>query len=169
MKTGIYSAITLITLAAIMLSGCVSADRKMIEKGRNLITSGKAECVLIAADRKITASEKGNGVNPLLFIYDTQRENMNGGIIVDKVIGRAAAAIAIAGRVKHVHAEVLSEDAALYLNKYGITSSHTLLVTRILNRNRDGLCPLEQSVDGITDPEKAIEALRRKIESFGRQ
>lgn len=88
-------------------------------------------------------------------------------VIVDKVVGRAAAAIAICGKARHVHGEVMSEDAA------GVPESarhhfrlHAAGALRILNRKRDGLCPLEQSVAGIDDPEQALAALKNKIESF---
>lgn len=87
-------------------------------------------------------------------------------VIVDKVVGRAAAAIAICGKARHVHGEVMSEDAAEFLKAHGVTSGCTLPVPRILNRKRDGLCPLEQSVAGIDDPEQALAALKNKIESF---
>ena len=89
---------------------------------------------------------------------------MKDAVLVDKVIGRAAACIAICGKVKHVHGEVMSEDAVIFLQENGISVSANLLVSRILNRNRDGLCPLEKSVEGIRDPEKALAALRAKIE-----
>ena len=88
---------------------------------------------------------------------------MAGGGIVDKVIGRAAAAIAINGKVKYVHALVISEDAVDFLKKHNISCSGDLLVPRILNRNRTELCPLEKSVEGIHDPVKAQKALEAKI------
>ena len=43
------------------------------------------------------------------------------------------------------------------------------MVPRILNRNRDGLCPLEQSVLGFDDPVAALEALRARIAEMQQQ
>lgn len=140
------------------------AQSKM-EEAKKLIQDGKAECVLIKNDT-IYGQERGHGVSPLLVMYDEHRDAMLGSTLVDKVIGRAAAAIAICGKVKHVHGELMSEDAVQYLNSNGITTSHTSLVHRILNRNRDGLCPLEQSVEGIDDASDALVSLRKRIESF---
>lgn len=94
---------------------------------------------------------------------------MSDAVLVDKVIGRAAAAIAICGKVKHVHGELMSEDAIEFLNKNGITTSYTILVHRILNRKRDGLCPLEQSVEGVEDAASALLALRKRIETLQKQ
>ena len=59
--------------------------------------------------------------------------------------------------------EVMSEDAVKFLHAHNITTSGTLLVPRILNRKRNGLCPLEQSVAGIDDPAKALVSLKQRI------
>lgn len=132
------------------------------EEARALIVEGKAECVLVK-DGVIVAQESGHGVSPLLNLYDAQGEAMRGAMVVDKVIGRAAASVAICGGAVHVHGELMSEDAVAFLSDNGITSSYTTLVPCILNRRMDGLCPLEQSVLGLTDPQEALTALRRKV------
>ncbi len=152
-------------IASLLLAGCVSTEHSKIEEARAMIRENKAECVLVK-DGRIYAQGRGHGVSPLMELYETRRGDMAGGIIVDKVIGRAAASIAICGKVKHVHGEVMSEDAVAFLKKNGITESHTLLVPRILNRKHDGLCPLEQSVLGIDDPAAALASLKKKIASF---
>ena len=137
-------------------------QKKELDRAKMLIRTGKAECVLLKGG-KIVCVEKGRGVSPLLRLYDRNADAMRGSIIVDKVIGRAAAAIAINGGAEFVHGELMSEDAQRYLLDYKIASSHTLLVERILNRKRDGLCPLEQSVSGISNPRQALTALRKRI------
>jgi hypothetical protein len=133
-----------------------------MEKAKKMIEEGKAECVLLQ-DGKISQIERGRGVSPLLRMYDRDPKAMKGGIIVDKVIGRAAAAIAICAGVKFVHGQIMSEDAQSFLKDNNIGSSAALKVHRILNRRRDGLCPLEKSVSGIDDPAEALSALRKKI------
>ena len=149
---------------ALLLSGCASTSSSpnAVEEASLLIRDGKAECVLVRSG-KICYVERGRGVSPLLNVYDLHKDEMKDAVVVDKVIGRAAACIAICGKVKHVHGEIMSEDAVEFLKENGISSSYTLLVSRILNRKRDGLCPLEKSVEGIRDPEKALSALRAKV------
>lgn len=149
----------------ILVSGCSTLSHRSFREAREMVASGQAECILLN-NKNFSAIERGRGVSPLLVIYDRQPHEIVGGIIVDKVIGRAAAAIAICGKVSHVHGEIMSEDAVEFLTAHGITSSYKQLVPRILNQNRDGLCPLEQSVEGIDDPVAAVAALRKKIESF---
>ncbi|MDO4165118.1 MAG: DUF1893 domain-containing protein [Bacteroides sp.] len=149
-------------LAVLLLCSIEAMAQSKMEEAKKLIQEGKAECVLIKGDT-IYAQERGHGVSPLLVMYDERKEAMANATLVDKVIGRAAASIAICGKVKHVHGELMSEDAIEYLNNNGITTSYTKLVHRILNRKMDGLCPLEQSVEGINDAEKALVSLRKRI------
>lgn len=157
----------LIVALSVLCSIEVMAQSKM-EEAKKMIQDGKAECVLIKNDT-IYGQERGRGVNPLLVMYDEHQDAMQGATLVDKVIGRAAAAIAICGKVKHVHGELMSEDAVEFLDQNGITSSYTTLVHRILNRKKDGLCPLEQSVKGIDDASVAIVSLRKRIETMQKQ
>jgi len=133
-----------------------------LDRAKELIGAGRAECVVLK-DGRIAEIERGRGVSPLLRLYDRDRTALRGGIVVDKVIGRAAAAIAICGGARFVHGRIMSEDAQSFLKDNGIPSSCTLMVKRILNQRRDGLCPLERSVLGITEPAAALAALRRRV------
>lgn len=151
----------LVTIAGISC-GFANPRITMIEEAQRLIQAGQAKCVLIN-DSDIIALENGRGVSPLLTIYETHHDQMAGATVVDKVVGRAAAAIAICGGVSHVHGELMSEDAVEFLEQNGVTVSYTKLVPRILNQKLDGLCPLEQSVLGIEDPVEALAALKIKV------
>lgn len=133
-----------------------------IAEARKLIQTGAAECVLVVNGR-IHAHESGRGVSPLLSFFEKSPEKMAGAIVVDKVIGRAAAAIVISGKAKAAHAELMSEDGAEFLRQHGVVVGYAKLVPRILNQKRDGLCPLEQSVLGIEDARQAVVALKARI------
>ena len=135
-----------------------------VAEARQLIRDGRAECVMIRDGRSHV--KRGRGVMPLLEFHDSQPELLKGATLVDKVIGRAAAAVAISGGARAVHGEIMSEDGKEYLEKHGILTNHGLLVPRILNADRSGLCPLEKSVEGIDDPEQALAALRKRIAEF---
>ncbi len=168
----------LLPAATIMLAGCClfcnhntpllpeDIEHASIESARVLLRNGDAACVLIPGNGTKAITDNGRGVSPLLNIYDRHKAEMADGIIVDKVIGRAAAAIAICGKVRRVYGEVMSEDAKEFLLKHNIRADAALFVPVILNRKRDGLCPMEQTVKGIDNPEQALAALRKKIESF---
>ncbi len=156
----------LLILPLMLLSGCCShlEDELAIQVARNKILNGEATCVLVTEEGMFT--ESGRGIVPLLTMYDKRRTEMEGARIVDKVIGRATAAIAVCGKVRHLHAELISEDAIELLEAHGIYVTYTQCVPRILNRKLDGLCPMELAVEGIDNPERAVEALRAKLETF---
>lgn len=155
----------LFLLIGISLVFCGCCFNSELKQAKTMIHDGSAECVILQKG-KIVAVEKGRGISPLLKIYDEKGELMQNAVIVDKVIGRAAAFIAIKGGAVAVHGKIMSEDAQKLLQEYGIKSSYDLLVPRILNNKRDGLCPLEDSVKNITAPDEAIPAMRQRIKEL---
>ena len=55
--------------ALLFLCGCASdGGSPEFREARSLITSGKAECVLVTSDRRLVA-DRGRGVSPLLNLY----------------------------------------------------------------------------------------------------
>ena len=119
------------------------------------------DCVVIK-DSAVFDKERGKGLKPLLAIWERNGEKLQGAIVVDKVIGRAAAAVLISAKVSYVHGELMSEDAVAFLSMHGIAAGYRKLVPLILNRDRSGRCPLELLVDEIDVPEKAVEKLKEK-------
>ena len=157
-------------LAALLVfaaAGSVMAagEFDLFEQAKKLVADGKAECVVIRGGRLYPWN--GRGVSPLLEFHDHREPGfLKGATVVDKVIGRAAAAIIVSGGVVRVHGEVMSEDGKAYLESRGIQVTYGTLVPRILNMDRSDLCPLEKSVEGIDDPEQALTALRKRIEEL---
>ena len=148
----------------VLFAGCCCTGRKVSaeDEAVKMIHGNRAECVIVKNGR-IAVVERGRGVSPLLKIYDNHRAEMQDSAVVDKVIGRAAAFIVIAGKSKSVYGKIMSEDAMELLKKHNIKYSCGLRVPRILNNKRDGLCPLEDSVLGIEDPQLALKAMRKRI------
>ncbi|MFI3320251.1 MAG: DUF1893 domain-containing protein [Rikenellaceae bacterium] len=134
-----------------------------IERATTLIADGEAKCVVIKGDR-IVATYIGIGLRPILEIYRNHPEAMMEGAIVDKVIGRAAAFVAINGGAKLVYGLLMSESAKELLEAHNIEVRYDLLAPEILNRERTDLCPLERSVRGESDPTTAMERIYKQIE-----
>lgn len=83
--------------------------------------------------------------------------------IADKVIGKAAALLLIKGHIKELYAEILSEYAHSVLEASNIKHTWGRLVPYIINRTGDGMCPMEQCVLEINDPEEAYKSLVKKL------
>lgn len=164
----------LVIVVAGALSGCVCCkfggcpvgnqrrEMQAIETARQKILAGKAGCVIIK-NGKIVHDENGRGIAPILDVYRQQTDKMKDSILVDKVIGKAAAMVAICGKVKYVHAELICDSAVDILQKNNIKVTWTLRVKDILNRRRNGLCPMEQTVLNISDPAEGVKALEAAV------
>ena len=126
----------------------------------SLVAKGEASCV-VARDGVIVGREKGRGIKPALKLLADRK--FKHAVVVDKVVGRAAAAIFIVGKAKRVHASIMGADAAEMLKAHGVESNAERTVPKILNRDLTDGCPMEQTVEGMADPAEMVEALKAKV------
>lgn len=102
------------------------------------------------------------GVKDLLALVTERPKMLHDAIIADKAVGKAAAACMAVGRVKQVHADVMSEPALELLEKHNVTASYSKLVDHIINRTGTDWCPMEKLSRDENDPVVIIE----KIQAF---
>lgn len=69
-------------------------------------------------------------------------------------------------KIKNVYGEVLSRKAIPILEKYGIKYSFGTITDNIKNRYGTGICPMEQTVEGIDDADTALKAIKEKIKTM---
>ena len=69
-------------------------------------------------------------------------------------------AIIAEGRVKQVHADVMSEPALELLEKHNVTASYSKLVDHIINRTGTDWCPMEKLSRDENDPVVIIEKIK---------
>lgn len=122
-----------------------------------LVRRGEAAAVT-ARDGVIQARASGRGVLPLLKLLDDG--HLRHALVVDKVVGRAAAAVCLVGRARRVHGLLMSEEAKSLLAAHNVPASADRLVPKILNRDQSASCPLEARVAQEADPQKMVAALR---------
>ena len=114
----------------------------------------------VCCDGACVAQAQGRGIAPLLGLYDSARASLHGAIVVDKVVGRAAAAICAAAGVAAVEACLMSRAAADFLATHGIPARADAYTPAIRNRAGTGNCPLEEAVAGLDNPAEMIAAVR---------
>lgn len=131
-------------------------------KCKSLIAGGEHTFVL-TKDGEILRALSGIGVRPLLVTYTEEPQIMEGCFVYDKVIGKAAATIAVLGKVKSVWGQIMSEPGKAFLEAHGIAAFCETLVPIIENRTGDDMCPLEKSVKDIDDPVEGIAAIRATV------
>ena len=137
-------------------------DGELLAEARRLLSTKDMGCVLLKGG-EIVATASGKGLKPILQLLDTKPDLFRGSWVVDKVIGRAAAAAIVAGGAARAYALTASEEAKTFLSARGIRLEADLFVPQIMNRDKTGLCPLEQSVLGLDEPKAMLEAIRARI------
>lgn len=108
----------------------------------------------------ITANEMG--IKALRRIYKENREILRGATVTDIIIGKGAACFLIAGGIRHLNVDVISRAGLDMLQKAGIPVCPKLIVPMIINRKKDGQCPIENLLRETFDAEEGI----KKISAF---
>ena len=66
--------------------------------------------------------------------------------------------------IRAAYTPVISKKALEVFENYGIYAEYDKLVEFISNRRNTGLCPMEEAVLNVDEPEKAYNAVLNKIE-----
>lgn len=103
------------------------------------------------------------GIKPLMQFLRQDRRFFEGAAVADKVIGKAAAMLLADSGVQEVFGAVMSESAAAFLKSCGIPFGYCELVPMIENRTHTGMCPMEETVQGLQNPVDAFAALEKTI------
>ena len=133
------------------------AEQDLLMEMKSKIDAGMS--VVVARGGVIIAAEEGRGIDPLLALFDAGK--LSGAVVMDKVIGRAAAAICAEGGAAKVYASLAGKGAAELLEGRGIPFAAEKTVETILNHEQTGSCPMERAVAGLGEPKKMIEAIRK--------
>lgn len=116
-------------------------------------------------DELIFESDLG-GIRPHLKAIDELGDALRGSLMVDKILGRAAAFLVIYSEAAEAMALVVSSPGKQVLDTSGIKYSFREEVPHIKMENGVIFCPFESMVQGIDDPVEAYEAIREKMASF---
>ena len=133
------------------------------EKAKKMLEQSNNTCVFCNGDSVMTSQKRG--VAPLLELLD-ENKSLEGYSAADKVVGNGAAFLYVLLKVKALYAEVISKSALETLEQFQINVKFETLTNAIRNRNNTGLCPIETAVQGITDPEIALTAIRTKLKEM---
>ena len=90
-----------------------------------------------------------HGVRDLLMLVQTEPERLQGSIVADKMVGKAAAALMVLGGVKEVHTNTICTPAKEMLQQAGIQVLFTDEVPYIINKAKTGQCPLDRRLNDI--------------------
>ena len=131
-----------------------------LEKARKMLENSEYTCVFCNGDSVLTSQKRG--VAPLIELLDENR-SLEGYSAADKVVGNGAAFLYVLLKVKTLYAKIISKSALETLEKYKISVQYETLTDAVRNRDNIGFCPIETTVQGITEPEIALTAIHNKL------
>lgn len=119
--------------------------------------------IALKKDGKLIVSQFGRGIAPALSLYDEQPELLRGADVFDTIVGKAAASIFILAGVRSVYGQTMSQSAVQLLTRHGVACSYETVTPQIINRTGTGLCPFEQAVLTIGEPEACLRVIRETL------
>ncbi len=100
-------------------------------------------CTLVVDNGGIrTFSDRG--IAALYHLLYEEPAFLKGALVADKVVGKGAAALMVAGGIEALYAEVVSEPAMALLGTSSIKVEYGTIVPQIYNQTHTGFCPVEQ-------------------------
>ena len=129
---------------------------------KNTLNTSNLTCVIGNENHIIFTSKKG-GIAPLLDFYKSLCNHNLNLYLADKVIGKGAVFMADLCNIKYVYTKVVSESAFKLSKSLGIEIYFEKKVPFIINRNKDGMCPIENAVLDINASKEAYSAIIEKL------
>lgn len=136
-------------------------QRKRAVRNASRLLAKKSVACVVAKKGKVIASENGRGVAPILRLYEN--DLLKDATVIDKVVGRAAAMVMTRGGVISCHAVTLSEGAQKWLTEHKVEITYETLVPHIINRQGDGMCPMEQIALSLDSDQTIVTLLKNKL------
>ena len=122
--------------------------------------------LMIYKDGKMIFESDLKGIRPHLKAIEELGTQLEGSIMVDKILGRAAAFLVLYSKAAEAFAVVISTPGKTVLEKYGFKFGYIEEVPQIKLENGVIYCPFESMVQGIEDPVEAYKAIIDKMRSF---
>ncbi len=116
----------------------------------------------VAINEHMQYESKKKGIAPLYDPMEKKYDFFKGCDVADRVIGKAAAMLLIRGKIKKLHAHLMSEHAIQLLDQYHIPYTYDKKVPFIQNREGTGMCPMEEAVLSISNIEEGYKAITEK-------
>jgi hypothetical protein len=123
-------------------------------------------CLMVYKDGSVIFQSQSKGIRPHLEAIAALGGRLKGTLMVDKIVGRAAALLILYSGAIEVHAGVISRGGRDMLNHAGVRLLYEEETEHIKMVDGRIYCPFEAMVQGIDDPERAYHAIVEKMESL---
>lgn len=117
--------------------------------------------MVVYNNEKVVAQSTDRGIKPIYDVYTKEFESLKGAFVADRITGKAAAMLLTEGKISGIYTDLISDPAIEIFQSKGVSIEYGKKVTRILNRDMDGMCPIEtisRNVSSVDDLIDGIEA-----------
>ncbi|MBR1515768.1 MAG: DUF1893 domain-containing protein [Paludibacteraceae bacterium] len=115
---------------------------------------------LLVRNHGLTTQHENRGVQDLLTLIQNDPKRLKGAVVADKIIGKAAAALMIAGGVKEVHTNIICTPARELFENADVVVKAREEVPMILNRDQTGQCPIDSRLNDAATVEECVAILQ---------
>jgi len=124
----------------------------------------KTDCsIVVVKNANILTKKQGDGMRPILEAINELREDMQGSIVGDRILGKASALLCVYSKVNGVYSPQATKTAIAVLIRAGIPGQTDEIIPFIKNREGDDVCPFEKMLLDVDSPEEAFEILKKTV------
>ena len=127
----------------------------IIEKVKGILYEKKASLVVYKNGE--IHEYYNHGIKDLREILSKDENALKGAVVADTTVGKAAGAIMIKAEVKEIFADKISKLVIPLLEKYNVKYEYREIVDYIQNKDKTGMCPMEEKVRNEQNIEKILE------------
>ena len=136
---------------------------------QELITQLHAlRCSCIIHNNGTTRAFHERGVKDLHRLLEQEPEILSGASLADKVVGKGAAALMIAGGVVWVYADVISRAAMELFEQSRVEVQYGEVVPNIINRAGTDICPVEKLCRDCKTADECLPLIDKFIKEMSR-
>lgn len=106
------------------------------------------------------------GVADLYRLLHSDPAVLRGSRVADKVVGKGAAALMVLGGVTEVYADIISTPALALFEANGIPVKYGREVDNIINRQGNGICPVESLCLPCSTPAECLPLITSFLSSL---
>ena|GEM_PF-507301 len=139
-----------------------TATYKAVNRARVALTQGKKTFVIVDENKLLHYSEE-RGLYPLVNLIETEPSKLEGAVIGDRITGRAAALLCIAGNVKAVFSLIIADEAIRLLEKHDILTAWQETVPYIVERDLSSRYKMDILLKDVAEPWQAAGLIRQYL------
>jgi hypothetical protein len=123
--------------------------------------------LIIIKNGRILFESRGEGIRPLMeALRRFGRTGLRRTVVVDKIVGKAAALIIAYFKPSELHCKTLSIRAKTIIQRHNIVFIAEEVTPEILSKSGDNICPFEKEVIEVENPLEGYRVLSMKVRNI---